>query len=609
MKPIFNKTFVRACALSLLVLCAGNASAQAAAAIHNGGAAVADLMFGREPYILLDRPLTPAERVPYRKLHGHLPLSVPLARIVPGPASVLHGGYALYVAADNPLRAVSRAQFQGILSEGQPGGTVGGWAQLVLDPAWRGRPITLYGPPPGDAYFQTWRAAALGRHPSRAGMVAVDDTRQRLARLTQDPGGMVLAQAGLRAAGAREVQIRADASREDAPSEDANVLYAHIGVAADGRADPAGSAYVNSILARATDPSALADLARILAAPRELVPLSPAGLVAARKLLDATPRMDKGTSTVAPAGPAGPAYLHADGAIYIVGNDGMQDMLEAFNALYLREHPDVKFRMRMEGSSTGGPALTAGVTPFAPQSRALWPADLEAFRGRYGYDPLDIRVGFTGHGPRQTGKTPPAVYVHRSNPLAGLEMAQLRRIFTAGQAGGDIDQWGQLGLQGAWAGRRIHVYGLADDGGSATSARLILLEGAAYTLRYETLPTVADVVRAVAADPYGIGMTGWVDAAAISADVRVLPLAQAADRPAVLPTYEHVAAGEYPFSSYVHFYVNRRPGTALSPFIKSYLEMVLSPAGQAIIAAQKDEEGGYVPLPPGLLAAEREKLN
>ncbi|MEE7567811.1 response regulator, partial [Xanthomonas sp. Kuri4-3] len=94
---------------------------------------------------------------------------------------------------------------------------------------------------------------------------------------------------------------------------------------------------------------------------------------------------------------------------------------------------------------------------------------LKAMRERY--DATPVRIGYNGYGPRPPHKTPPAVYVHADNPLAGLTLAQVSRIFTDGHDGGDLTTWSQLGLDGsAWTDRRIHAYGLRDDGGFATGA-------------------------------------------------------------------------------------------------------------------------------------------
>ncbi|WP_369975995.1 PstS family phosphate ABC transporter substrate-binding protein [Xanthomonas bundabergensis] len=306
--------------------------------------------------------------------------------------------------------------------------------------------------------------------------------------------------------------------------------------------------------------------------------------------------------------PAGASYLNRDGAVTIVGNDGMQEVIDQLNALFVRHHPQVRFATVMRGSSTGMPALAAGATLFAPLTRDMWPGDRAAFRQLHGYDATPVRIGYNGYGPRPPYKTPPAVYVHADNPLAGLTLAQLGRIFTDGQEGGDLNSWSQLGLDGAWADRRIHAYGLRDDGGFATGLRIARLGGRPFALKYEALPSREAVIRAVAADPYGIGLLGWIDAAAVSSQVRVLPLAAAAGQPLHGPDHESVRQGRYPLSAAVQLYVDRAPQRPLDPLAKEYVRLALSREGQAILKAQRDSEEGYVPLSEDDLQRERRKL-
>ncbi|MBO9883095.1 substrate-binding domain-containing protein [Xanthomonas sp. D-109] len=307
--------------------------------------------------------------------------------------------------------------------------------------------------------------------------------------------------------------------------------------------------------------------------------------------------------------PADAPYLSRDGAVTIVGNDGMQEVIDRLNALFVRHHPNLRFATVMRGSSTGMPALAAGATLFAPLTRDMWPGDRAAFRQLHGYDATPVRIGYNGYGPRPPHKTPPAVYVHAENPLPGLTLAQVARIFTDGHAGGDLTTWSQLGLGGACAERRIHAYGLRDDGGFATGLRIARLGGQPFALKYEPLPSREAVIRAVASDLCGIGLLGWIDATAVSSQVRVLPLADAPGEAFHGPDHASVRQGRYPLSAAVQFYVDRAPDRPLTPLVKEYLRLALSPEGQAILEAQRDSEEGYVPLSAEDLQHERRKLD
>jgi phosphate transport system substrate-binding protein len=306
--------------------------------------------------------------------------------------------------------------------------------------------------------------------------------------------------------------------------------------------------------------------------------------------------------------PAQASYLTADGAIAIIGNDGMQPLIEQLDTLFTQQHPSFRFAVRGEGSSVGIPALTAGATAFAPLSREAWLGDMHGFEQVFGRKPLDIRIGYSGWGPRDNGKTPPAVYVNPDNPLQKLSMEQLARIVTAGQPEGDINTWGQVGLPSEWAKRRIHVYGLRDDGGFATNQRIDRFGGLPFSLHYEALDTVGEVLKAVAGDSHGIAVTGWANTEKLAPGLRLVALSREPGTAAHGPSRDEVGRGEYPLSAYLHLYVNAEPGKPLEPFIKAYLQLALSDVGQALVKAQMDTSQGYVPLSAEELARERKKL-
>ena len=128
------------------------------------------------------------------------------------------------------------------------------------------------------------------------------------------------------------------------------------------------------------------------------------------------------------------------------------------------------------------------------------------------------------------------------------------------------------------------------------------------TRHYEPLPRYADIIKAVAEDPYGIALVGCYDAKALPPAVKTLPLAEREDSPYSTGGYEDVLTGKYPFSPCLSLYVNRAPGKSLDPLAKEYARLVLSREGQGIIAAQKDSKQGYVPLSAQEVAVELAKL-
>ena len=302
-----------------------------------------------------------------------------------------------------------------------------------------------------------------------------------------------------------------------------------------------------------------------------------------------------------------PSYTDASGAIQIIGNDGMATLLQGIDALFAKTHPDMRFKLYLHGSSTAMPALTSGTSAFAPMGRDIWPNDLSNFKNTHGYAPIDIKIGYAGWGPRNGFKTPPAVYVNPANHVNGLTITQLRQILVSGEPEGDIGSWSQVTGDAKPVHRQIHVYGTADNGGFATAFRVNHLDGLPFTSRYETLPTSRDVMQAIASDPNGIGFVGWFDAAK-TPGVRLMPIASGANQPYAGPTPYDLRADRYPLTAYLRLVVHKTPGQAIPSWLADYLALVLSPAGQAVIAQEQSEEGGFLPLSETMRKAELDKV-
>jgi phosphate transport system substrate-binding protein len=306
--------------------------------------------------------------------------------------------------------------------------------------------------------------------------------------------------------------------------------------------------------------------------------------------------------------PKDASYLLPDGRIALHGDDALAPVIDALNAKFAESHPGFKFAPVLKGSATALPALAAGATAIGFVVGEATRPDVRAFKAINKHDPLSIRIGYAGHGPRVGGKTPPAVYVNSANPLQGLTMAQLAGLFTSGSPGGDINTWSQLGVTGAWGTRRIHLYGQRDDGDFSTSLRLARLGGMPFAGHYEPLADDAAVLLAVAQDPYGIAIVDWLEPKQPSNAVRIVPLAAETGKPFAAPDKAGVANGAYPLTSAITLYIAHPPKRPIESFIKDYLTMALSDEGQAIIARFVDSETGFLPLSQDDLRGEREKL-
>lgn len=290
----------------------------------------------------------------------------------------------------------------------------------------------------------------------------------------------------------------------------------------------------------------------------------------------------------------------------IIGHGGMLDLMEGLTSLVsAATGMSRRFQMIAEGESTAMPALLMGATLLAPLPRRPWPQELAAYRAVHGEDPVLVQIGHAGHGPRRTGPTPPAVYVHSSNPVRAITLEQLRLAAARGQEGGSIRRWSQLGAQ-SWpfASRRIHLYGLPTAGGTAADLAETVLGGARWAEHYEEVADARELAHAIAADRYGLGIAGPSAAWRHSAAIRPLAVAPVQpteeDEPPATPGHRDIYEGRYPLAQPLLLGLSRDRTGRIEPLALEMCRAALSREGQELVAQLGAAEQGYVPLRPAL---------
>lgn len=305
----------------------------------------------------------------------------------------------------------------------------------------------------------------------------------------------------------------------------------------------------------------------------------------------------------------------ASGTIRVDGNlEDMGKLLQDWMVSFGKVQPRVKFSLDEVHNSTGRGvrALLAGVpSDITLTGRRMRPVEESAFVQKFGYEPTFIRVA--GGSYEAHGKSPaPVFFVNKANPLARLSLDQLDAIYSTTRNRGItsvIDTWGQLGLNGEWADRRIHLYGLNQAAGTWTFLRDRLLLGGEFRNDIERVKYVHEdadwneMIHDVANDPAGIGVASLLYVKS-NPNVKPLALAEKDGGPYYLPTLPTVENHLYPLSRFVYITLNLRPGTPLDPRVKSFLEFVLSREGQEAVR----QEGEFLPLPASLVRQERAQL-
>ncbi|MCA9223482.1 MAG: PstS family phosphate ABC transporter substrate-binding protein [Planctomycetales bacterium] len=269
------------------------------------------------------------------------------------------------------------------------------------------------------------------------------------------------------------------------------------------------------------------------------------------------------------------------GTIKSVGSDTMNNLMTLWAEGFQKYYPNVKVEIEGKGSSTAPPALIEGTATFGPMSRAMKPAEIDAFSSKFGYKPVQLGTSIDML----------AVYVNKDNPLKGLTLPQVDAIFSSTRKQGhpdDIRTWGQLGLDGDWKNAPISLYGRNSASGTYGFFKEKVLSEGDYKTSVKEQPGSSTVVQGVAKEKFGMGYSGI---GYKTADVNAIALAKDENSEMVDPTADNAYTGKYPLARFLLLSVNYKPGSDLDPLRREFLKFIYSKQGQTEVV--KD---GYFPV-------------
>jgi len=294
--------------------------------------------------------------------------------------------------------------------------------------------------------------------------------------------------------------------------------------------------------------------------------------------------------------PALPAYQRVSGVsgnLNSVGSDTMNNLMTYWAEGFAKFYPNVKIQVEGKGSSTAPPALIARTAQLGPMSRTMKNTEIDQFEAAFGYKPTDIRTSLDSL----------AVFVNKDNPIEALSLQQVDAIFSKTRKLGeaqDIDQWGQLGLKGDWAGKPISLYGRNSASGTYGFFKEHALGNGDFKDTVKEQPGSASVVQGVSEDKTGIGYSGI---GYRTSGVKAVALATKDGEKPVAATAANVYSGDYPMTRFLYLYINHDPKKPTDPLVREFIKFVLSKEGQQVVV--KD---GYLPIPAAVAAEELKKI-
>jgi phosphate transport system substrate-binding protein len=289
------------------------------------------------------------------------------------------------------------------------------------------------------------------------------------------------------------------------------------------------------------------------------------------------------------------------------GQDYIQTLMTAWQEGFRKTHPEARFDDELDGDASAIGALFTGAADLAILDREASFTEVDAYQQGTGYDPFRIpeargSVALRHHAPALM------VYVNAANPLSHLTVQQLDGIFDADHrtSARSYRTWGDLGLTGEWADQPIQMYTYFIQSAEVQFFERAAMKGSqkfscCITTFEPKLGVSAEqqIANAVKRDKFGLGLSTLP-----APGLKAIALATGEDAPPVLPTAESITSETYPLARIVYVYVNRKPKASVPAKLAAFLEYIVSPEGQAIVA----RTGGYLPLSPEEAAQAREAL-
>ncbi len=273
------------------------------------------------------------------------------------------------------------------------------------------------------------------------------------------------------------------------------------------------------------------------------------------------------------------------GTLSATGSDTVANLTTFWAEEFKRIYPNVNIQIQATGSSAAPTALTETTANIGLMSRNMRRAEIQSFTARYGYPPTPVPVALDAL----------AILVHRDNPLPRIELAEIDAIFSSTLrcgAGRRIGNWLQMGLPEPWAGRGILAFGRNSVSGTYGFFKETALCRGDFHVGVNEQSGSGSLVQAIGSTLNGIG---YASIAFSTSSVRIVPVSWRHAGEERTATPAQAVAGEYPFTRYLLFYVNRPAGDLLPPLEREFIRMALSREGQEIVS-----RSGYIPLPAAL---------
>jgi phosphate transport system substrate-binding protein len=289
-----------------------------------------------------------------------------------------------------------------------------------------------------------------------------------------------------------------------------------------------------------------------------------------------------------------PAYAPretARGQLHIGADPDAKALVGAWSLAFRKLHPDVAITLGQSEDPLEAKAFVEGGVGLTVLGRKLANDEVARFQKRTGRSPQRILVAVE----------PLAVLVNAQNPLDSLRLEQLNSLYSAHHNLTHAPyRWWDLGLEGAWANRKITVQAPMADSARCAALREQALQKADVREGVARYADARAMQEALASDLGGIAVGPMQS---LPSRVKVLSLVIPGSAEPVPPDAESIRAGRYPLVRYLYLYADLAPGTPLPTAAAEFVRFCLSKEGQDLLPGF-----GLVPVPADVAKAGLSRL-
>jgi phosphate transport system substrate-binding protein len=239
------------------------------------------------------------------------------------------------------------------------------------------------------------------------------------------------------------------------------------------------------------------------------------------------------------------ACQRSGAGITVAGSTSVEPFAELLAEEYMRIHPESHIYVQGGGSTAGVVAARTHAAQIGMSSRSLLPTESDLY-------PVTI------------AKDAIAVIVHPTNPVGSLHLTQVQDVFS-----GKIKDWGELG----GPSHKIVLVTREEGSGTREAFQNFVMKKEEISLDALVQDSNGAIRQVVSNDPHAIG---FISLGLVNSKVKAVNISGAE------PTHENVERGRYTLVRPFLFLFSSPPEG--EP--KSFLEFVLSPTGQEILAKE-----------------------